>query len=407
MTSRDRPTVASAAIAAGEPALANSFRLHRPRGPVCGRGYCAQCGHGELACCQAAGTTRPHPDRLRWLGRFAESQPPWFWERRLLRPRAIRRPGLHLLRHLSAAAPLPAAAPAGRVRAFRELAVETVVVGATAEPGAYHVDAGSGRVALGIYPERTLGVLEDDALVAVRFERLILATGSYERLPPIVGNDLPGVIGLHAAERYARAGALAAGRRVAIWAPDAETERVAALVGATGIEVVWQSAAAPRAVLGRGKVAGIDVGRSVACDLFVVGVRQPALELALQAGATTRLTAGELPVLVVEERPDWLELRGACAARGSGVPDVALQDDAFVCPCEDVRVRDLRACVAQGFDDPELVKRRTGAMTGPCQGKLCTSAVLAVLRGLGLETRPTTSRPLARPITIGELAADA
>jgi hypothetical protein len=75
--------------------------------------------------------------------------------------------------------------------------------------------------------------------------------------------------------------------------------------------------------------------------------------------------------------------------------------------CEDVRVSDLRACAAQGFAQTELVKRRTGAMTGPCQGKLCSASVLATLRRLGVDPTPTRSRPLLRPVTLGDLAADA
>jgi NAD(P)H-nitrite reductase large subunit len=112
-------------------------------------------------------------------------------------------------------------------------------------------------------------------------------------------------------------------------------------------------------------------------------------------------------VLVLDKTPDWVEVTGAGAATGSGVPAVVGDDVAFACHCEDVRVGDLRACVAQGFDSVELVKRRTGAMTGPCQGKLCAPAVLAELRTLGVEPRPMTARPLATPIALGELAADA
>jgi hypothetical protein len=63
--------------------------------------------------------------------------------------------------------------------------------------------------------------------------------------------------------------------------------------------------------------------------------------------------------------------------------------------------------VAQGFRHPELVKRRTGAMTGPCQGKLCSATVLAAMRDLGVDVPPTRSRPLSRPVTLGELAAHA
>jgi len=44
-------------------------------------------------------------------------------------------------------------------------------------------------------------------------------------------------------------------------------------------------------------------------------------------------------------------------------------------------------------------------MTGPCQGKLCSATVLAAMRDLGVDVPPTRSRPLSRPVTLGELAA--
>ncbi len=62
---------------------------------------------------------------------------------------------------------------------------------------------------------------------------------------------------------------------------------------------------------------------------------------------------------------------------------------------------------AAGYTDPELIKRRTGALTGPCQGKYCLQA-FACLAGTD---RPTASRPLPtarpplRPIRLGDLVA--
>jgi hypothetical protein len=55
----------------------------------------------------------------------------------------------------------------------------------------------------------------------------------------------------------------------------------------------------------------------------------------------------------------------------------------------------------------ELVKRHTGAGTGPCQGKLCHGALLGCTAEAGLEVRIPTPRPLTRPVTIAELAAAA
>lgn len=407
-------SVASHAIRAGEPAIASSLRFHRPRGPMCARGYCSQCEivtpEGRKLACQVppGGAVAAHRDLLRPLGVVAERFPPWFYERRLLRPRRLRRLSLHALRFLSAAGPLARRVPPARVRAYEELEADVVAVGAEAlRSGAFAVDPNRGDVPLGVYPDRTLGLLRGNRLLAVRFERLVLATGSYERLPPIPGSDLPGVVGLDAAGVYGEAGALRRGLRVAAWSPRREQERVRRLAAGHGLALVWMSDVAPRSIEGRRRVVAVVAERRTPCDLFVIAVRQPALDLALQAGATAALTVDELPILALTETPDWLQVVGAAAETSSGVPDVTPADTAIACPCEDVRVADLKACVAQGFGHAELVKRRTGAMTGPCQGKLCAATVLSSLRDLGVDATPTRARPLARPVTLGELAADA
>jgi hypothetical protein len=418
MDSSASPTIATRAIADGEPAVGSSFRFHRPRGPLCGRGYCFQCEiatpNGRALACQTRLDTdvpKPRRDLLRPLGRVAEHFPPWFYERRFLYPPQLAGLSLHALRYLSSAAPLhdgrrESPPPEGRLYAERE--AETVVVGSAPCPeGAYRVDLAFGRLALGVYPDRTLGVLEPDGLTGLHFERLILATGGYERLPPIPGNDLPGVLGLRALETYGRAGGLRPGTRIAAWAPPSVQGRVRACAEQYGLSVVWISERGPRAILGRERVRGIMSDGDIACELFVVGVSQPAIELALQAGATAELSTEGLPIVAVTQTPSWLELTGSAARLTSDVPDVTADDSAFACLCEDVRIGDLKACVSQGFGHPELVKRRTGAMTGPCQGKLCSAAVLSTLRELGVDASPTGSRPLARPVALGELAADA
>jgi hypothetical protein len=378
-------SAAAHSLREGRPATGSSFRLHRPRGPLCGEGWCGLC---DGAC--TSRELRP-PDRLRLLGRAIERQPPWFWERRFLRPRAARRLYLEALRRGPSASGLPAAPPVPPHRPVRVEEHPVVVVGAGSRGEGRVVDRRVGETALGVY-SRTLGVLGADGPLELRFERLVLATGSVERLPPIAGNDLPGIVGPVPAAH------LPPGARVAIWGPGEAPGHV---------EVVWRGDRAPQRITGRGRVRGIVVeGAEIACDAFLTTVRQPALALAVQAGATVRLTSGELPVLVADALPDWLELRGGCAAQGSGVPDVAPDDGAFACPCEDVRVRDVRRAIGDGFDEPELLKRRTGALTGHCQGRLCSATVLALLREAGRSHAPTTVRPPALPVTLAELAAD-
>lgn len=349
---------------------------------------------------------RRRPDPLRPLGRIAEAWPPWFYERRLGGP--FQRWELELVRRASSAGRLGAAV-ARSPRQFEERETGTVVVGDApdAPADALVVDEARGSLALGVYPDRVLAVLSEDTLAAVRFERLVLATGAYERLPPIPGNDLPGVIGLKALERYGFA--LRPGTRIAAWTRSDLGEAVEQLAERHRLRLVWTGTSPPRSLSGRGRVEQLQTHtqETIPCDLFVVGVAQPALELAHQAGAVLRLTSGELPILTAAEKPPWLELRGEAARDSSGVPDVAPDDKAFACLCEDVRVTDLRACVNDGFQHPELVKRRTGAMTGPCQGKLCTAAVLSILREAGVETVVPTARPVAQPVTLADLATRA
>jgi hypothetical protein len=81
-----------------------------------------------------------------------------------------------------------------------------------------------------------------------------------------------------------------------------------------------------------------------------------------------------------------------------------------LCFCEDVRGREIEAERAAGYADPELAKRRTGAMTGPCQGKYCLSAVTRALSGADTGQPPgdivlPTGRPPLRPIRLGDLVA--
>jgi hypothetical protein len=85
-----------------------------------------------------------------------------------------------------------------------------------------------------------------------------------------------------------------------------------------------------------------------------------------------------------------------------------------VCPCHDVTVADLVRLFAEGYRDPETLKRSSGAFMGPCQGKFCAPAVLAVIASLTGDdparpptARRPTSRPPLVPVPIGLLAGAA
>ena len=395
-------SVAARALAEGRPATARSFRLHRPRAGCCGAGWCDQCGtdpgSGAPLCRTPVGAADPvRHDPLRALGMAGERQVPWFWEKRLLRPRALRDRYLHTVRRLSSAPALPPA-PTDAAPVLRALEVDVLHVGdpAHADPGAHVLDATQGQVAFGVYADGVVGATAPGEVLEIACRRLVIATGAYLRLPPIAGNDLPGVVSIDALRAYIAQGADLSGRRIAV------------VGSAPEIDAVDVSDRLPDAITGRGRVQGIRRdGREIACDIVALGLDHPAVELALLAGARGVLSTGPLPVVLAEDLPDWVELRGRAAGRPT-LPGCRTDPDSFACPCEDVRIRDLRTAVASGLRDVELIKRRTGAMTGPCQGKLCQGAVLTELRDLGIEPRPITPRPFAQLTRLADLAcADA
>lgn len=79
----------------------------------------------------------------------------------------------------------------------------------------------------------------------------------------------------------------------------------------------------------------------------------------------------------------------------------------LVCFCMDVTEKDLERAVRLGFAHPEMAKRYTTAMMGPCQGKMCAlrfMQVLSRLTGQPLEElRLPTLRPPVQPVPLGVL----
>ncbi len=489
-------SLAAAAARKGEFTLARSFRLHRPRGAFCHRGWCQQCkvllddGRVVLACQTPAAEldrwTRPSA-KLRVIGRVAERFPPWFHEHRFLRPRRLRQVYLNLLRRLSAALPLPHAAAQAemvwKTRSCRTLVVGGGLAGLAAATelakagrdvllveaeqlggsanhipelatevaerrGSLHRAGGASlenAVCLGLYNDTTVALCAlTDGMMTVRFDELVVATGAYDRLLPVRGNDLPGVIGVRAFERLAHQQALPRGVAIGLYAAAAEGARARAAAATAGYDFAWVAqpeAAVPgdpsavggtlAAIEGRSRVRSVRLGdgRSLKCDILVLGFTQPTYELQVQAGqsigfhgsAEPFITTGPTaaPMLVVGEAagvtgPSLAGRDGEAAARAwitsqaldreaarSRIPAIAgLSSEAMLCPCEDVRVQDVRGAIADGFDNVELVKRRTGAGTGPCQGKLCHHALLSCLAESGLPAALPTVRPLVRPVPL-------
>jgi sarcosine oxidase subunit alpha len=474
---------------------------------MCARGYCHQCkvttvdGQIGLACQLPATVERKRPgswglaqlgiDPLRLPGKLAERLPPWFYERRMRRPAALRQLYLRLVRRLPSAPPLPAHAPkiGG---AWHERKTEVLVVGGG--PAGLAVAAefasagrevllveheqlgGSARwlpnesptvaecideahragaallertLCLGLYGEEQIAAcVGPDEVTRLSFRELVVATGAYDRPLIFAGNDLPGIIGGRAFERFLAVRAVPRSARIGVFGAPEEIERALSAAAAAGVRVEWVASPAtlPESgvlsfpgtelvrVRGRRALRAVELAGPghMPCDVLVLGFTQPTYELQVQAGLLPELEGappvivprGEAryPLLVVGEAAGWRRVEEIAArsratakrwlAGGESPPRRPphlpaagrAHPDAFLCLCEDVRLRDLDRAVSEGFGEMELFKRRSGAGTGPCQGKMCLCLIAAAARDRGIAPVLPTQRPPTRPVSIAALA---
>jgi hypothetical protein len=167
-------------------------------------------------------------------------------------------------------------------------------------------------------------------------------------------------------------------------------------------------------------------GRTSVPGLFaavdaVSGDAETAADHARQAGRAAAAFAGEPSG--AREQPEGGGPIATRATRATRTGDPARSTtegeapnpgspNAVLCFCEDVRGWEIQAERAAGYQDPELVKRRTGALTGPCQGKYCLSAVTCALRDgiVGAASAGDvlipTGRPPFRPLRLGDLVVE-
>lgn len=291
--------------------------------------------------------------------------------------------------------------------------------------------------------EGILAASSPEGPLAMRPRRIIVATGAYDRPLLVPGADLPGVVGLRGFQLLASQGVFREST-VGVVGAGEELRRARATADAFGIAVGWvvagdDVASAPRrarlgSIAGRRRARGVtlDDGTDLDADLVVIATTQPTYELQLQLGATPTFEGSPpvirawgpmtLPTLVVGEAAGWRDAAGtsdraaAATAAWLGGHDPATGDPSphaelasgpapagVVCVCEDVRHRDVDRAVAEGFGDVELVKRRSGASTGACQGKLCLALLAESFEACGAEPSLTTVRPPIRPTRIGDL----
>jgi sarcosine oxidase subunit alpha len=446
--------LAVALLAADRVVLSRSFRFHRPRGLMCSTGQCGWCEcevdgvpsvrscrvpvrEGLVARGEHAWPSVEH-DLLATVGLFSRWIPPTFYHHRFLRPRRFRKRYLDVLRWFGGRGRLTAGGRAALPgRATQQIEVDVLVVGggragvaaaaAAAETGStvalVEADRSvvtvpgaqvlTGVTAVGWY-DGMVAALGDGVAYEIRARRVIAATGSYDRVPLVPGADRPGVMGARTVIELVDRYGVGPGSRALLVGDGPDLETAAEQLRGAGAVIVAGPipTASLVSVLGRRRVGAAVIARDgggrqrVAVDVVVVGDRSPNLDLVLAAGAAVERRGGALvPTLDADGRTTVAALSvvgsaaGADAAADAATACREAHPDAMVCFCEDVRVHEVRAELAAGYADPELVKRRTGALTGPCQGKSCLQAFACLA---DTDTIPT-ARPPLRPVRLGDL----
>jgi bacterioferritin-associated ferredoxin len=254
-------------------------------------------------------------------------------------------------------------------------------------------------------------------------------------------NVHPGIITASAFEYLAAQSAVPANSRIVVAAPASQANRIAEAAAKAGCRIDVYLADGPVshpaissvaeklfpvAVDGATRIKRLRLndGSWIDCDVLVTGYLQPSYEFQMQAGCHVEFD-GVGSAITVTGLPSFplLTLDGDVSAED--IPDIAgkieawrqgeafkpvspapmpgpdlIADDAMVCPCEDVRAGDIRAAWQDGFDTIEHLKRRTGAGTGPCQGKLCHALLVQTVTACGGTVELPTIRPLARPVRL-------
>ncbi len=453
--------LAVALLAAGRAILSRSFRFHRPRGLMCDTGQCGWCecevdGRPSVRSCQVpvrdglvARSEHAWPsvdrDLFGLLDVGSRLVPPTFYHHRFLRPRRLRKRYLDVIRGFGGRGRLPVRRPsAARSRVARDLEIDVLVVGGGRSGVAAAEDAASGgasvallepvpgrarprhpgirflegAAAVGWY-DGVVSAIDDSRLWSIGASSVIVATGTYERIPTVRGADRPGVIGARRVVDLVTQHGVLPGERALLVGDATDLDVAEGTLREVGAEVVERvPTPSLRRVLGGRHVTGAVVvgddgaSRRLEVDLVVIGDRTPNLDLVLAAGAVVELRDGVLvPVLDEAGGTSVPSLRvvGSAAGGDARAAPTTIAGRALVCFCEDVHAGEIREQVTTGYGDPELVKRRTGALTGPCQGKYCLQAFCAVLADAtgvrAVEGAPTTARPPLRPIRLGDLVA--
>lgn len=341
VSAREGEPVACALLAAGETVFSRSPKYHRPRGPFCLEGACAQClmrvdGVPNIATCRVA--VRPGM-RLERQNAYPTAKfdifaaTDWFFPRGLNHHELFagvpvaEKVMARVARQLAGLGKLPdapAAAPAAPV----DLRTGVAIVGAGPAGLAAAAELGSDFLLFEREPEvggrlrrepieadapavgtpanvrlgtPVIGCFADDQglflaanksgqLLKVRARTLLFCNGGMPQLIPFEGNDLPGVFAGRAVSALVRVHGVVPGPVVACVGEPSAARALAALLESVGAKPVAVGAE-PVAAHGTNAVSAITVrvdGREekVSCDAVALcAPASPSFELASQAGA--------------------------------------------------------------------------------------------------------------------------
>jgi thioredoxin reductase len=318
--------------------------------------------------------------------------------------------------------------------------------------------------AVGYYKdENCILALSEDATYEVTAKNVFVATGGHEVLPIFPNNDSPRVVlslGLQilmndSAELPSSAtvvdlnglGTLVAADliwrggmdSVSVVRSGSFTDKEEELGSQFGVKLLPKRIVSDVARSGRVKLLSLAEGRleKQVTDLVVIcGRYQPNFELALQLGLDMQLVSEGKNVFTVKGM-SGSKVSNVRAVRSNLVKDLnkggvhnrydtSLEDrvymditadeylrrfmnspDSFGCICEDVSVRDLCISIDKGYDNVESLKRYTGCLTGPCQGKQCAMTVASILHMKNPRSQEflTTPRQPIYPIPFSSLVS--
>ena len=277
---------------------------------------------------------------------------------------------------------------------------------------------------LGLYDDG-FAVLQErgsdrDTIWHVRAERVVLATGAYERPIAFADNDRPGIMLASAAQAYVRDFGVLPGERAVVFTTNDGTEAAERTLRDAGCEViVTADVRAGWAVVGTDgdpELTTVHLAgpggerRIVEADLLIVsGGWNPAVQLYRGIGGGLRYDDVIAAFVPDGTGPGWLEAVGLAAGEGLPASDpfrhVPADDLSthFVDLQRDQTVQDVLDAVEGGLRSVEHVKRATYIGTAIDQGR--TSGVMTaeiVNAALGWERGaqgPTNARPPAVPVT--------